>query len=131
MTEAWLRPLAQGIFWIVAMTLVMRWLAHGRRRPRPAADAKRMAHPLGILITGIVGTVFFIAVAIAATIWPDDDMTVLPVLLFASLVVLSASLIADYYFARHEVTDEGMDFGHMSGKRVSFRWTEVKYIPFA
>ena len=131
MNETWIRALAQGVFWIVAMTLTMRWLARSRHRPRPAAEANQLAHPPGILIMGIVGTVLFSGVTIAASIWPDEGMTVLPILFFAGFAVLSGTQVADYYFARHAVTDEGMDFGHLSGKRVTFRWADVEHVRFA
>lgn len=131
MSEAWLTALGQGVFWIVAMTLTMRWLARSRQRPRSPAQANRLAHPPAILVTGIVTTVLFGGVTLATLIWPDQDMPLLGTLYFASFVLLSGTMIADYYFARHELTDAGMDFGHMSGKRVSFRWTEVRRVRFS
>ena len=39
-------------------------------------------------------------------------------------------LVADYRFARHVVSDEGMDFGRPTGRRLFFRWEEVRAVRF-
>lgn len=35
----WLSAVAQGLFWVLAMTLTMRWLARGRQRGAPSLAA--------------------------------------------------------------------------------------------
>jgi hypothetical protein len=39
-------------------------------------------------------------------------------------------MVADYCFARHEVSDDGMEYGRMFGQRGSFRWSDVKRVRY-
>nr|WP_307742635.1 PH domain-containing protein [Massilia varians] len=49
----------------------------------------------------------------------------------AGFVLLGAYLVADWRFARHTVSDAGMDFGRPTGRRVAFGWAEVGNVRFS
>jgi hypothetical protein len=127
----WLRALAQGLFWVVAMTLTMRWLARGRRRAAPDAAGGRVQHHAGSLAVGVICTLVFVGVIVAASIWPDEGVNVWFYAFMTGFVLLGAYLVADYRFARHTVSEAGMDFGRPTGRRVVFGWAEVRNVRFS
>jgi predicted permease len=131
MMPDWMVSLAQGLFWVVTMTLLMRWLGRSRHRSRPVAERDRIQHPAGILAIGVIGTLFFAGVPVAARIWPDDSVNFWFYALFAGMTLMAVYIVADYFLARHEVSDEGMDFGRPTGRRVVFHWGEVRRIRFS
>lgn len=126
----WLRVLAQALFWVAAMTLTMRWLARGRQRAAPAAVGGRVQHHAGFLVVGVFGTLFFVGVIVAASIWPDEGVNLLFHAFMSCFVLLGSYLVADWRFARHTVSEQGMDFGRPTGKRLAFRWNEVRAIRY-
>jgi hypothetical protein len=127
----WLRAVAQGLFWVVAMTLTMRWLARSRHRAAPAAAGRRVQHHAGLLVIGVIGTLFFAGAMVAATIWPDDTVNVWFHVFMSGMTLLAAYLVADYRFARHTVSEAGMDFGRPTGRRLAFGWNEVGKVRFS
>ena len=127
----WLRALAQGLFWVVSMTVVMRWLARGRQRAAPAAAGGRVQHHAGALVIGVVCTLFFVGVMVVASIWPDEGVNFWFHAFMTGFVLLGAYLVADYRFARHSVSEAGMDFGRPTGRRLAFGWTEVRDVRYS
>jgi hypothetical protein len=123
-------PLVQWTMWGVAMTLVMGWVARSRNRARPVDDARRLAHPPSTLVIGIIGVAFFGGIAIASNIWPNETVTVWTTCCFIGFALLSLPMVADYFFARHEVSEEGMQYGRMTGRRGSFRWSDVRRVRY-
>lgn len=130
MDHSWLAAIAKAVFFAAALALTMRWLARSRNRPRPPELDRELAYPPAMLVLAIAGMVFFSGVTIAAMIWPDGRHPVLAVLMLGGFILLPAVLLADYFFARHTVSEEGMAFGRLSGKRGAFRWGEVKRVRF-
>ena len=130
MHSNWLPYTLGVVFWIVAMALTMRWLGRSRLRARPAAQARQLMHPVSILVIGIVGTVFFLGCLVGALIWADASESVWPFLLFACLATLGLYLIADYFNARHQISDDGMQYGRAFGQRGAFEWSEVQQVGF-
>jgi len=127
----WLRYLAQSLFWVVAMTFTMRWLARSRQAAHGAGDGDRLRHPGSILAIGIVGGLFFVGIMVAATFFPDEGVGFLFYGLMGALTLQSFYMVADYYNARHAVSGEGMDFGRPTGRRLVFRWSEVERVRFS
>lgn len=130
MHSNWLPYTLGVVFWIVAMALTMRWLGRSRLRARPAAQARQLMHPVSILVIGIVGTVFFLGCLVGALIWADASEPVWPFLIFACLATLGVYLIADYFNARHQISDDGMQYGRAFGQRGAFEWSEVQQVGF-
>ncbi|MCD2518498.1 hypothetical protein LQ564_19530 [Massilia sp. G4R7] len=127
----WLSAVAQALFWIVATAFTMRWLARSRQQARRAADLDRLQQPRSMLALGSAGTVLWVGVMAAFTIWPDDTVSVWFYLFFVGLTLLSLFLVADYVNGRHAVREAGMDIGRPSGRRLSFGWDEVEQIRYA
>ncbi|KFI08357.1 hypothetical protein [Massilia sp. BSC265] len=127
----WLRMLAQGLFWVVSMTLIMRWLARGRHRAAPAAAGGRVQHHARFLVIGVICTLFFVGVMVAASIWPDEGVNFWFYAFMTGFVLLGAYLVADYRFARHTVSGAGMDFGRPTGRRLAFGWADVRTVRFS
>jgi hypothetical protein len=130
MQTSWLMTTLGVILWIVVMAVTMRWLSRSRLRLRPPTEARQLVQPRGILIVGVVGTLFFAGSLIGAMMWADTSAPIWPYLVFASLVLLSLYLVADYYNARHELSVDGMHYGRALGQRGTFCWDEVEYIDF-
>lgn len=130
MEQGWLTAIAKAAFLIAGLILTRRWLERSRKRPRPPEQARQLAYPTAMLVLAVLGVLFFCGVTIAAMIWPDERHPVLAAVMLGGFILLPGALLADYFFARHTVTDDGMEFGRMSGKRGAFRWAEVKRVYF-
>lgn len=132
MDTSWISTLISIVFWVVAMTLITRWMARSRMRIEPADDGMQLRHPLPTLVIGLAATLFSIGMSIAAVTWADGPGWLFAgVLVGSSMLALSLSLVADYYFARHRVDQRGMHYGRMAGQRGSFHWTDVKRVHFS
>lgn len=105
----WLRMLAQGLLWVVAMTLSMRWLARGRHRAASSVGSGRVQHHGGSLVIGVICTLFFVGVIVAASIWPDEGVNVWFQIFMTGFVLLGAYLVADWRYARHALSDARID----------------------
>ena len=127
----WLRILSQALIPALATLLTMRWLARARDAAGPAMAGGRLQHPVGWLVIGVIGTLFFVGVIVAATLWPDEGVHVGFYAFMGCFVLLGLYLIADYRFARHSVSDAGMDFGRPTGRRLRFGWDEVRKVGFS
>lgn len=132
MDSSWISTLISIVFWVIAMTLITRWMARSRMRIEPADDGMQLRHPLPTLVIGLAATLFSVGMCIAAFTWADGPGGMLAgVLVGLSMLALSLSLVADYYFARHRVDGRGMHYGRMAGQRGSFLWTEVRRVNFS
>lgn len=114
------------------MTVVMGWLAKSRLRQRPESERNTLRHPRSTLIIAIVVAVFFFGIAIIAnTIGKNPTSTVWTTLLFIAFGFTSVPIIADYFFARHRVSESGIEYGRMLGQRGKLRWSDVQRVHFA
>lgn len=119
--------LFQVLFWLVAMTFMMRWFSRSRLRERPASQARELRQPPAILIVALICLAMSVAMLIGAF---SASGGVIPFAVGSAMTLLSLFLIADYYRARHVVDDQGMDYGRALGKRSMLRWDEVRRIDF-
>ena len=77
MNKDWLIPLAQWGASVLAMTILMGWVARSRLRDRPEADRHLLRHPASTLILGIVGAVLFFGAAIVSnTVGKNSTSTI-------------------------------------------------------
>ncbi len=120
----------QWAIWLVIMALVMSWLGRRRLRPRPESEAGNLAHPPSTLAIGMVTTTLFGALAIVSVAYPAMTADRLTTAIFACLALLGLPLIADYYHARHSVSESGLEYGSLTGNRGSMRWDEVKSLRY-
>ena len=132
MNKDWLIPLAQWGASVLAMTILMGWVARSRLRDRPEADRHLLRHPASTLILGIVGAVLFFGAAIVSnTVGKNSTSTIWTTLTFVGLGCASSLAIADYFRARHRVSDSGIDFGRMLGERGRLRWADLRRVHHA
>jgi Bacterial PH domain len=131
MDGSWRTSLVQWLVWGLAMSLVMGWVARSRLRRTAGADSLQLAHPPSTLVIGLVGFVFFAGLAVVSNVYANPTTSIWTTLTFVALAMLALPMVADYFFARHVVSAQGMDFGRMSGRRGRFDWSEVRQVTFS
>ncbi len=132
MAQDWWIPIAKAALWGIAIAMVMGWVARSRFSKRPVSDAETLAHPVSTLVIGLIGVLFFGGIAVISnTVGKNKTTTVWTTLAFVAFALASVPMIMDYLFARHRVSERGMDCGRMFGQRGSFVWSEVKRVRYA
>jgi len=132
MDREWWVPIVQWTLWGLVMVVVMGWVARSRLRERPESERHTLRHPVSTLVIGVVVAAFFFGIAVISnTIGKNPTATVWTTLLFVAFGLASAPMIADYFFARHRVSERGIEYGRMFGQRGSLRWSEVRRVRFA
>lgn len=132
MAQDWWIPVVKATLWGIAMTVVMGWVARSRFSKPPVSDAGTLAHPISTLVIGLVVVLFFGGIAVISnTVGKNKTTTVWTTLAFVAFALASVPMIMDYFFARHHVSERGMDYGRMFGQRGSFVWSEVKRVRYA
>jgi len=113
------------------MTLAMGWLARSRLRRRANASLRRLYHPISTLITGLVCFSFFAAIAIISNVYANKTTTWWTTTIFVGFAVMAIPIIADYILARHELSDDGLSYGRLSGPRGYLKWSELRRVEYA
>ena len=128
----WWVSIVKWTIWGLVMTGAMGWVARSRLRQRSDAERHLLVHPLSTLIVGAVGAVFFFGVAIVSnTIGKNATTTVWTTLGFMAFGFACVPMIADYFFARHRLSADGIEYGRMFGQRGSLRWSDIRRVWFA
>jgi len=132
MQESW--HLLQWPIWGLVMALTMRWLAKSRSGRSSATGPKVgvLVHPKSTLIVGIVITAFFLSIAVISnTVAKNSSTTLWTTLVFVGFGLLSALMIADYFFGRHLVILDGLEYGGMFGRRGVARRGQVRSVSYS
>ena len=74
---------------------------------------------------------FFAGIAVISNVYSNETTTVWTTSIFLGFAILSLLMIADYFQARHEVSDEGMNYGRLTGTRGILKWSEVANVRYA
>ena len=131
MSKDWWISAVQWTVWGIVMTIVMGWLARSRLRLRPRASANHLYHSTSTLIIGLVCFVFFAGIAIISNVYSNKTTTWWTTAIFVGFAVMSVPVMAGYFLARHELSDEGLSYGKLSGKRGYLRWSELHRVQYA
>lgn len=132
MRQEWWVPIVQWSLWGIVVAGVMGWVARSRLRARPPSQLRTLRHPPSTLVLGTLGALFFFGIAVASnTVGENASTTIWTTLVFVSLGLLSVPMIIDYFFARHAVSESGIEYGRMFGARGTLRWSEVRRVRFA
>ena len=132
MHHEWWIPIVQWSVWGVIMAVVMGWVARSRFAKRPDSDVQSLRHPRSTLAIGVVGALFFFGIAVVSnTVGKNDTATIWTTLGFIFFGSASLPMIADYFFARHKVSDAGIEYGRMFGQRGTLLWSDVQRVRFA
>jgi len=131
MNRPWWATLLQWSLFAVVMALVAKWIAASRARERPAAERHRLQHPPATLVIGLIAFGFFAGIAILSNVYSNKTTTIYTTLMFVGFAVMALAMVADYCFARHEVSADGMRYGRMTGVRGSLTWRDVTRVRFS
>lgn len=126
-----LATVVQWTIWGILMMIVVGWLAKSRLRQRPRSEARKLVHPRSTLITGVALFPLFVGFMILSIAATDGTTRVLLTLLWGVFAALPLLMLADYFFARHEVSEEGMDFADIIGRRRTLEWADVVRVRYA
>ena len=129
MDQLWPPVIRWGV-WLVLMMVVMGWVARSRLRARPTANAHRLAHPPSTLIIGLVVFTFFAGIAVVSNVYANQTTSVFTTAVFVGFAALALWLLADYFAGRHEVSDDGMNHGSVTGRR-QVTWAEVSGVRYS
>lgn len=128
---AWV-PLLQSALWVVVMTAVMAWVGRSRTRPGPATDTRKLEQPTSTLILGLIGVVFFGGITlISNTFGRNRTTTIWTTLTFVFFAVASSTMILEYVFGRHWLSERGMAHQGMFGRRREFSWSDVRSVRYS
>jgi hypothetical protein len=127
----WWAPVLQWTAWGILMAVVMAWIARSRLRSRTASQARLLVHPPSTLVVGLVGFALFAGSAVVSNVYANKTTTVLTTAVFLGFAALSLLVVADYFLAKHEVTNEGINYRRLTGRRGSLKWAEVATVHYA
>lgn len=132
MQKDWWIPILQWTLPGVALTIIMGWLAKSRMSQRPVTEVNTLRHPTGILVIGLIGFAFFAGIAVVSnTIGKNSTTTIWTTLIFLFFAGMSLAMVADYFFARHHLSADGLDYGRWTGQRGYIRWVQVRRVEYA
>jgi hypothetical protein len=131
MSQSWWASAVQWTIWGIVMAVVMGWVARSRLKARPRSDSRRLAHPPSTLIIGLAGFIFFAGIAIVSNVYANRTTTWWTTTLFVGFALLSVPMILDYFLARHQVSEDGLSYGRLSGARGYLRWSDLRRIRYA
>jgi hypothetical protein len=127
---SWSYAIQWGL-WAVAMGAVMGWMARSRDAVPSPGSVGRMAHPKSTLIVGVVGTVFFVLLAVLSAVFPGKTGTLAVSAAFLGFAALNALMLLEYRNARHELLPDGMRFGGLFRRGGTLRWAELRRVSYS
>jgi hypothetical protein len=84
------------------------------------------------LVIGTISAAFFFwLAAVSFTTGKHPAATFGTALCFGVLGLMALPMVADYFFARHRLSDEAIDFGRRFGGRGTMRWADVRLVRFS
>lgn len=131
MDKSWWSIVIQWTLWAVTMSLVMGWIGKTRIKKRSPRDANKLCHPISTLIMGLVGFIFFAALAIISNVIPNKTTTWGTTSIFLIFAAFSLFLIFEFIRARHQLTDSGMLYGRLLLPRQHLLWSDVRSVRYA
>lgn len=127
-SHEWWVPILKGAVWIVAMTIIMGWIAHSRTKDRKNKYPNTLTPPRSLLIIGLICFLVFGGVAGFSYARGEPWWTTAG---FAGVALAALAIVADYVIARHQVSDSGLCYGRWFGSRRSLRWSELRTVRYA
>lgn len=117
-------------FWLMfASAILFGWISKSRLRKRPEHERNTLRHPASTLVIGVVAVTFPLGVAILAnTVGKTESMPIGVTLFLVAFGLAFVPLIMNYIFAKHRVSERGMDYGRMFGQRGRLRWSDLRRV---
>jgi len=131
MDKPWWGPAVQWTVWGILLTLVMCWVARSRFKARPHSDSRQLVHPPSTLIIGVVVFLFFAGIAIISNVFPNKTVTWWTTGGFVGFALLSLLMVADYFLGHHQVSEEGLSYGRLTGRRGYLKWADLRRVKYA
>jgi Bacterial PH domain len=128
--KTWWPTAVQWTVWAILMSLVMGWLARSRRRPRPTSQQRDLVHPASTLIIGLACLGLFAGLAVVSNVFANKTTTWWTTAAFLAFALMAVVLIADYFLARHHVSDDGMAYRKLTGARRYLRWSDLRAVRY-
>jgi hypothetical protein len=75
--------------------------------------------------------VFFASIAVISNVFANNTTTWWATTLFIGFALVSSVMIADYFLARHEVSEEGVHSRRLTGTRRTLRWSDIRRVTYA
>lgn len=127
--DRWL-DIAKWILIGVVIFFISRWLRKYSAHVRPSPDGNTLKQPLSVLMTGVIGFIFWGAfVVVSNTIGKNETTTIWSTTIFVFFALMSLIMIR-FYYTRHHISPEGLDYGKLHGKRGYTGWSEIREIKY-
>ena len=131
MNQEWWGSIVQWGIWGILMTLIMGWVAKSRLKIRSPSDSRQLFHPSSTLVIGTVGFLLFASLAVISNVFPNETTTWWTTTIFIVFTAVSLTMVADYFLARHEVSEIGMNYGRLIGTRKNLKWSDIRRVNYA
>lgn len=96
------------------------------------ARRSHLRHPVTTLAVGAISAAFFFwLAAVSFTTGKHPAATIGTTLCFVALGLMALPMVVDYFLARHQLSDEAIDYGRRLGGRGTMRWAEVRRVRFS
>ena len=112
------------------MAVVMAWVARSRLKTRPYSDSQRLVHPASTLIIGGVVFLVFAGIAIISNVFPNKTVTWWTTAVFVGFALLSLAMVAAYFLGHHQVSEEGLSYGRLAGRRGYLKWADLRRVRY-
>ena len=132
MQNEWWMEIVKWMLIGVVVVFFGRWFRRYGFRIRLSPDGTTLKQPLSFLIAGVVGFIFYGGfTAVSNTIGKNETTSIWSTTIFVFLALMSLTMIV-YYFTRHRLSAEGINYTRLHGKQGYTRWSEIhemKYRP--
>src|SRR6266404_6950925 len=130
MDQLWWGTAVQWTVWGILETLVMGWVARSRFKTGPHSDSQQLGHPPSTLIIGVVVFIFFAGIAIISNVFPNKTVRWWTTAVFVGFALLSLLMVADYFLGHHQLSEEGLSYGRLTGRPGYLRWADLGRVKY-
>jgi len=131
MQNEWWMEIVKWTLIGVVVVFFGRWFRRYGFRIRLSPDGTTLKQPLSFLIAGVVGFIFWGGFTVVSnTIGKNETTTIWSTTFFVFFALMSLVIIATYFFARHHLNREGLDYGKLHGQRGFIRWSDIREITY-
>lgn len=130
-SHEWWVPILKGAVWIVAMTIVMGWIARSRTKDRKNKYPNTLTPPRSLLIIGLICFLVFGGVAVFSNVYSNGTETWWTTAGFAGVALAGLAIVFDYVIARHQLSESGLCYGRWFGSRRRLQWSELRTVRYA
>src|SRR5688572_1180553 len=129
--KPWWATVLQWTIVFLVTSFVLGWLAQSRARSRPIAFVPRLAYPPSTLVIGAVCFLFFASLAVISNVFANETTTWWTTSIFVGFALLSVALIVQYFTADYLLSEDGLSYRTLFGKRKFMRWSELQRVRYA